>query len=186
MTRSGPPPSLTDLRSRSHSFEVLTRASARWDELVEADEASGDGLATVRDRVSGQGIVAGGRPLCTVLRPHLITEELLDHQSTAAAHVLSAAAKARDAVLADQALHRLHLGPFMEWIGELIELEAPGVPDGTLTRLDASLARTRLHFLEINADSPAGAGHHDSVLDLFEGPGSTRPLRPNTGYARYG
>ena len=115
-----------------------------------------------------RGIAAGGRPLCTVLRPHLITEELLAHQSTAASHVLSAAAKVRDAVLADKKLHRLHLGSFMEWVGELIELEAAGVPDSTLTRLDASLARTRLHFLEINADCPAGAGHHDSILALFE------------------
>ncbi|MBK5116509.1 MAG: hypothetical protein JJE23_06270, partial [Thermoleophilia bacterium] len=111
-----------------------------------SEEASTDGLATVRDRVIERGVAAGGRPLCTVLRPHLITEALLAHQSTAAAHVLSAAAKVRDAVLADEELHRLHLGSFMDWVGELIELEAAGVPDGSLTRLDASLARTRLHF----------------------------------------
>jgi hypothetical protein len=82
---------------------------------------------------------------------------------------LSAAAKVRDAVLADEGLHRLHLGSFMEWVGELIELEPAGVADGALTRLDASLARTRLHFIELNADAPGGAGHHDSILDFFEG-----------------
>jgi hypothetical protein len=36
-------------------------------------------------------------------------------------------------------------------------------------RLDASLERTRLHFIETNADMPHGAGHNDAILDSFEG-----------------
>ncbi|MBK5115377.1 MAG: hypothetical protein JJE23_00505 [Thermoleophilia bacterium] len=157
------------MQSRSDSLELLERASARWDELVESDEGSGDRLSALRQELGERGIVVGERPLCTVLRPHLVTEDLLAHQSEVAAQVLSAAAKVRDAVLADEHLHRLHLGSFMEWVGELIEFDATGAADGALTRLDASLARTRLHFVELNADAPGGAGHHDSIIDFFEG-----------------
>lgn len=149
------------------SWEVLDRARQRWDELVAADADSVGRLAELREELARLGIVAGERPLCTVLRPHLITEEQLARQARAAGLVHSAAAKVRDAVLADQRLHRLHLGSFMEWVGDLVELEPAPVLDPTLARLDASLARSRLHFLELNADSPQGAGHHDSILEFF-------------------
>lgn len=35
-------------------------------------------------------------------------------------------------------------------------------------RLDSSLARTELHFIELNADMPGGAGHHDEALEFFQ------------------
>ncbi|MBK5109849.1 MAG: hypothetical protein JJE10_00620 [Thermoleophilia bacterium] len=150
------------------SFEVLDRARERWGELLAGEVDSAERRAELGDRLFEEGIVAGDRPLLTVLRPHLITEELLARQTRAAELVFSAAVKVRDGVLSDERLHRLHFGPFMEWVGELVELDAASpVADGALARLDASLARTRLHFLELNADAPGGAGHHDSILEYF-------------------
>lgn len=151
------------------SSELLERAVGRWDELVLAEGRSVEQLASRRARLDELGILAGERALCTVLRPHLVTEEQLAEQGRVAALISSAAIKVRDAVLADERLHRRHLGPFMEWIGELVELDTNPLADGALIRLDASLARTQLHFIELNADCPGGAGHHDSILEFFAG-----------------
>jgi hypothetical protein len=149
------------------SFEALEKACERWDRLVEEGDGAAAEAERMRERLVGRGIVAGGRPLCTVLRPHLITEDLLERQRRIASLIASAAGKVRDAVLADERLNRLHLGSLHDWVGDLIELEARPVGVGALVRLDASLARTRLHFIEINADMPQGIGHHDEILDAF-------------------
>lgn len=149
------------------SFETLDAACDRWDELV-GDAGGAEAQAgEFRERLQDRGVVADGRPLCTVLRPHLITPELLERQRTSAALVHSAAAKVRDALLADDDLGSLHLGALRDWIGVLLELESRS-SDVALLRLDASLARTRLHYIEINADMPGGVGHHDAILDAFE------------------
>ena len=86
-----------------------------------------------------------------------------------AALLLSAVRKVRAALTADRRLYELHLGNLHEWIGHLLRLEPQAAGEGALVRLDASLARTRLHFIETNADTPQGAGHNDAILDFFEG-----------------
>lgn len=151
------------------SFDFLEEAAARWDQLVGPEAGSDDQLASLRGRLAELGLVADERPLCTVIRPHLVTEEMLANQSRVAGLVVSAVTKVRDAVLSDEGLQRAHLTSFMEWAGELIELESPRTPDGAMNRLDASLAPDGLHFIELNADCPEGAGHHDAILDFFEG-----------------
>ena len=149
------------------SFEQLDAACERWDELVSEGDGAATQVAELRERLVSRGVVADGRPLCNVLRPHLLTPELLERQTTSAGHVESAAAKVRDALLSDEDLGRAHLGGLREWVGDLLELEANPAGVGALLRLDASLARTRLHYIEINADMPQGVGHHDAILDAF-------------------
>jgi hypothetical protein len=149
------------------SFEALDAACERWDELVAEGNGAATQVAELRDHLIDRGVVAEGRPLCNVLRPHFVTPELLAKQTESASRVHSAAGKVRDALLADDELGDLHLGPLRDWIGELLELEANPAGIGALLRLDASLARTRLHYIEINADMPQGVGHHDAILDAF-------------------
>jgi hypothetical protein len=149
------------------SFEQLDAACGRWDELVSEGDGAATQVSELRERLVSRGVVADGRPLCNVLRPHLLTPELLERQTSSAGHVESAAAKVRDALLSDEDLGRAHLGGLREWVGDLLELEANPAGVGALLRLDASLARTRLHYIEINADMPQGVGHHDAILDAF-------------------
>jgi hypothetical protein len=138
--------------------DATARAIARWNRLS-ADEADPPGTIDLE---------IGGRPLCTVLRPHLVEEGLLAGQARAAGLVLSAVRRARKALAQDEELYRLHLGGLHDWIGRLLALEPKAAGEGALVRLDASLARTRLHFIEVNADTPQGAGHNDAILDFFE------------------
>ncbi|HEX8752480.1 MAG TPA: hypothetical protein VF731_03610 [Solirubrobacterales bacterium] len=145
-----------------------TRAAARWNELLAGDVDLAAEVERGRTFFAARGLELDGRPLCSVLRPHLLDADRFAHQQQVAALLLSALRKVAAAVLADRRLRDKHLGDLYEWIGHLIELE-PGVPgEAVLLRLDASLARTRLHFLETNADAPVGCGHNDAIVEFFE------------------
>jgi hypothetical protein len=150
------------------SESPATAAAARWNELLAAQTDLAAEVERGRFFFAARGLELGGRPLCSVLRPHLLDADRFAHQQQVASLLLSALRKVASAVLADRRLRDEHLGDLYEWIGHLIELE-PGPPgEAVLLRLDASLARTRLHFLESNADAPAGCGHNDAIIEFFE------------------
>src|ERR671919_538973 len=148
--------------------QVVPTAIEHWDELLAEDESVEDALPALRAWMLERGLRIGDRPLCLVLRPHLVAEDDLRRQAQLAGHVISAIQKVRDALVENEELHLKHLGKFREWIGDLLDLEQRPVDDGTLLRLDASLARTQLHFIELNADAPQGMGHNDGVVDFFQ------------------
>jgi hypothetical protein len=156
--------------------DLTERAVSRWNELLSADPDLDGSVERWRAHFTERDLKLGGRPLCTVLRPHFVSEERLAQQAHVAGLVLSAARKVREALTADEELYGHHLGNLHDWIGHLLELEPRGVGEGALVRLDASLARTRLHYIEANADTPQGAGHNDTILDFFEGTDAYRGL----------
>jgi hypothetical protein len=143
-------------------------AISRWNELLTAQPDPDHLVQEARAHFMQRGLELGGRPLCTVLRPHFVSEERLDRQRRVAGLLLGAIHKVRAALTSNEQLYRAHLGNLHDWIGHLLALEPEAVGEGTLVRLDASLARTRLHFIETNADMPHGAGHNDAILDFFE------------------
>lgn len=145
-----------------------SEATSRWDELLAAEADLDGSVEAWREEFASRELELDGRPLCTVLRPHLVDEERLAHQAAVAALVMSALRKARAALAADEELYGLHLGGLHEWIGHLLALEPRAAGEGALVRLDASLAHTQLHYIEANADTPGGAGHNDAILGFFE------------------
>ncbi len=144
-------------------------AISRWNELLAAEPDLDDAVAGWGAHFAERDLELDGRPLCTVLRPHFVAEERLAQQARVAALLLGAVRKVRGALASDRRLYQLHLGNLHDWIGDLLRLEPRVAGEGALVRLDASLARTRLHFIETNADTPQGAGHNDAILDFFEG-----------------
>jgi hypothetical protein len=168
---------------------AVARAIERWDALL-AECGPDEQAEQLRVGLVGRGLVIGERPLCSVLRPHIVSQADLQRQAQLAELVISAIHKVRAALDDDEQLREAHLGGFVEWIGDLLSLEARPVGQGTLLRLDASLARTQLHFIELNADMPHGSGHNDGILDAFEalevcqrfiGEAGARPLRLQPG-----
>ncbi|WP_437680099.1 hypothetical protein [Sorangium sp. So ce131] len=100
------------------------------------------------------GLVHGARPLCRHLRPYLISER--DYAAVARAAELITAAVERVArrALADPAMAE-ELGMSRE------ELAAAAMDPGdgpflTVGRLDMLVTEGGFHFIELNADSPAG------------------------------
>jgi hypothetical protein len=151
---------------------ALADAIEHWNGLLAEDEALPAALPSLRQWMLERGLRIDERPLCTALRPHLVTEEELRRQSQLAERVISAVYKVRDALLSDRRLHLEHLGKFRDWIGDLVGLDRRPIADGALMRLDASLARTQLHFIELNADThadtPQGMGHNDPLIAFFQ------------------
>ncbi len=149
------------------SAPATAEAASRWDDLLASEPDLDGSIEAWRGDLLERGLELEGRPLCTVARPHFVDEERLDHQAAIAALVMSALQKVRAALASDEELYRVHLGGLHDWIGGLLALEPRVAGEGALVRLDASLARTQLHFIEANADSPGGAGHNDAILDFF-------------------
>ncbi len=147
---------------------ILAQAIEHWNDLLAEDSEAREGLDSLRKWLTDRELAVEGRPLCTVLRPHLVVEKDLDRQAQIAERLISAVYKIRDALLGDERLRRKHLGRFEEAVGGLLRDEKRAVADGALIRLDASLARTQLHFIELNADTPQGTGHNDGVVDFFQ------------------
>jgi hypothetical protein len=146
----------------------VAAAIEHWDELLAEDGSLDASIPELREWMLEQGLRIDDRPLCNVLRPHLIAEDDLVRKTQIAERIVSAIYKVRDGLVADPDLHAEHLGRFREWIGDLLELDKKPTGDGALLRLDASLARTQLHYIELNADAPQGMGHNDALISFFQ------------------
>jgi hypothetical protein len=155
-------------RYRFAGEENVRSAIEHWDSLLAGDRELEGQLPALRRWLVDRELSVGERPLCTVLRPHLIDERDFAHQAEVAGRVISAVYKIRDALLSDEQLARDSLGSFREAVGAMLELEPRPAGDGAVMRLDSSLARTELHFVELNADTPQGMGHNDGIVDFFE------------------
>ncbi len=148
--------------------EVVDQAIVRWRELLAADPVASDpdGLS---ERLDAHGLIEEGRPLCRVLRPRFVTAERHREEQTMAELVVAALRKAL-ATVESGAIPDELTGGMRDFCRQVRELDPrPEAATPLFLRLDASLARTRLHVMELNSDMPAGEAHNDSVADLFDG-----------------
>ncbi|MEM1360312.1 MAG: hypothetical protein AAGF94_01175 [Pseudomonadota bacterium] len=140
--------------------------TALWDAQLAKTGASD--IDRLHDLQHERGLLLKGRPLCSVARPHFVSESELKRQAHVV-HVLSSAlTKARDHVVADREREAEHLGRYYDWIGDLIALEPASTDHGAITRLDGFRAGNGLNFIEMNADAPGGAGHSDELAKVFQ------------------
>lgn len=110
----------------------------------------------------------GGRPLCTVLRPNFLTADQYAHLVRECEIILGAFRRAYDELMANPSLRaQLDLTAEEE---ALIHLD-PGYDSPTpVSRLDSFLSHDgTLHFVEYNAETPAGAGYEDVLAETFLG-----------------
>lgn len=159
---------------------------ARYNEAFD-DATAADTYAELRAGLEREQLVFGERLLCNVLRPQLLTEGEYAGIQAACALVLAALAKAYDALLADASLRAvLALTPLEE---AAIALD-PGYATPTpFARLDSFFSREHatLHFVEYNAETPAGVGYEDVLgrvflaLEPVQRLAARHPLRPVEG-----
>ncbi|MEO1057977.1 MAG: hypothetical protein AAFY28_13785, partial [Actinomycetota bacterium] len=145
------------------SDAIAEAAARRWDELLTIHPETRRTLAEGQERAA---LVAHGHPLCSVARPAFVSSAEFERQRSVVADVVGALRRARDVVV-EHPERKTLLGQFASWIDELTALEVPDVDHGDAIRLDGFGARG-LHFVEANADLPGGAGHADSLAELFE------------------
>jgi len=137
-----------------------------YHELLTPDiaEASHEHLEGVLRR---RGLVFGGRPLCTVLRPRLMAPEEYATLQRRLMPLLRAFRRIHDRAMTDDAFRR-QFG-LTDWEETLLSAD-PGYSRPTPTsRLDffAVPGSQSLGLTEYNAETPAGAAYGDALSDVF-------------------
>lgn len=130
-------------------------------EVADASNAHLEGVLRKR------GLVFGGRPLCTVLRPRLMTAGEYASLQQRIMPLLRAFRRIHDRAIAD-ATFRAHFG-LVDWEETLLAYD-PGYSRPTPTsRLDffAVPGSSSLGLTEYNAETPAGAAYGDTLSDVF-------------------
>lgn len=159
---------------------TLDHAITRWRELLREDPVAGDQDA-LRAKISKDGLVENGRLLCNVLRPRFVTATRHAEERRASTTILEALQRVLAGVESGE-ISDAPLGDLADWVRRVRELDPnPKAVRPAFLRLDASLARTQLHFVELNADMPIGEAHNDGVVDLFERLPTTRRIQEEFG-----
>lgn len=141
-----------------------------WHAALDADaglaEASWQQLAAQLER---DGIGFGGRPLCTVLRPRLLTPAEYARLSAQLRELLRAfAAAGARAEASAEARAQFRLA---SWEEELFRSAPPdGLPASPLGRMDTFIdpVSGELKVTEYNAETPAGPFYNDAIAAAFE------------------
>lgn len=138
-----------------------------WHAILEDDAIAQDSSSLMTSQLTARGLVFGGRPLCTVLRPRLVTRAQYDRVQ----HLTRRLMPAFDAILAAalgdsgvRAQFRL-----ADWEETLVGID-PGFRAASPTsRLDYFVNDETgvISLTEYNAETPAGAGFNDALSDLF-------------------
>jgi len=145
---------------------VAAEAIARYHDGLSDDVASASHEMLMR-RLRAEGLYFGDRPLCSVIRPRLLTSAQYRHVGRASRLVVSAMEKVRQAAMADAALRSQFR--LLDWEERLIHAD-PRLPVASpVSRLDAFFAAgpNGLKYTEYNAETPAGAAYNDVMARVF-------------------
>ena len=142
--------------------DLIARYNDAFDDELAADTHGELGAALAREN-----LVFGGRPLCNVLRPQLLTEDEYASIQVSSAQVLSALRRAYDAMQADPALREVVAPSALEEAAMAVPTRYDGPTP--FSRLDAFFSHDDggLRFVEYNAETPAGVGYEDVLGRIF-------------------
>lgn len=131
------------------------------------DEQTGhDSQAHLTEQLNRRGLFFGQRPLCTVLRPRLMTAAQYHHLRQVLRVALSAFHKAHTAALADPAL-RAQFG-LLDWEEELIHTDPGFAAPSPTGRMDMFFHEDgQLYLTEYNAETPAAIAYNEVLCEMF-------------------
>lgn len=141
--------------------------------LAGSQRLSENSISGLVEGMKANKIFFGGRQLCNVLRPHFFTREQADYVAAECAKVISAVKKlgevmtGPDRAEANRLLTEVGLTPRER---ELFQIDNGYNPLSAHSRLDSFFSEIgTLHFVEYNAESPAGATYEDALQKVFLG-----------------
>jgi hypothetical protein len=166
-------------------MSYLDDAVSRYNKLLES--AAGHDLSWVeslQESMEEQGLSAGGRLICPFLRPNFISRRQYDTLVKTSEALIGAIDRMEQMVLANPGLlARLELLPAEKMLASI----NPGYQSLEVTaRFDSHVRNGHLHFVQYNADSPAGAGYADALADLFWDVPPIKELRKRYSLTRVG
>ena len=142
-------------------------AISAYHELLTDDALAQESSAVLTSQLSGRGLVFGGRPLATVLRPRLVTRAQYDRVIELTRRLMPAFDRILAAALDDSDVRaQFRLAP---WEEALVGVN-PGFPHASPTsRLDYFVndESGEISLTEYNAETPAGAAYNDALSDTF-------------------
>jgi hypothetical protein len=144
-----------------------TGAIQAWHALLEDDLMAQDTASLMTSQLASRGLVFGGRPLCTVLRPRLVTRAQYDRVQQLTRRLMPAFDAILAAALADREVRAQFR--LADWEEAFVGVD-PGFRAGSPTsRLDYFVNDDtgEISLTEYNAETPAGAGYNDALADMF-------------------
>jgi glutathionylspermidine synthase len=135
-----------------------------------------ESAAWLSERQLERGIAFGDRPLCTVLRPRLLTPEQYRFLRIVCHDLLDAFRIAGDAALADRAFRSQFR--LADWEETLLESSPRLDVTSPLSRLDAFVDPSDgiPRITEYNGETPAGTAYCDALSELFLAMPAMRPF----------
>lgn len=155
-----------------------------WDEaiayyhslLAGSTRLSSESISKLKSGLQERKLTFGGRPLCNVLRPHFFTRKQLDYVEGVCLALTEAMDELGKVIMSDDpalAAERDRLITDLALIPEeirLLKYDTGYKAISAHSRLDSFLSPEdgTLHFVEYNAESPAGTAYEEGLGDLFE------------------
>ncbi len=137
-----------------------------WHDLLTPGVAA-DTHAHIETELTRRRLVFGGRALCTVLRPRLLTVDQLDLMQARVGALLRPFAKAHARAMADAGF-RKQFG-LLDWEETLLASPLRYASASPTSRLDffEQPSSGGLALTEYNAETPAGAAYCDALAETF-------------------
>jgi hypothetical protein len=163
----------------------LDEALARYDKLIHTP--SYQDLAWVQailERMAALKLAPSNRPVCPVLRPHIITRKQLDSISKTAEVVSAAMDRVKDWALSNpQFLAKLQLLP----AERMLSAVEPGYPyTAVSTLLDLNVTAGSADVLDLNAEGPTGIVFTEPLAEIFYDSPPLKELRKKFKLSKHG
>jgi glutathionylspermidine synthase len=146
----------------------MSRAAIQaYHELLTDDALAQETSSILTSQLANRGLVFGGRPLATVLRPRLVTRAQYDRVIDLTKRLMPAFDRILEAALADDSVRAQFR--MAAWEEALLGAD-PGFPHASPTsRLDYFVndETGEISLTEYNAETPAGAAYNDALSDTF-------------------
>jgi len=138
----------------------------------------------LHQRMEENSLSSGGRLICPFLRPNFISRRQYDNLVRSGEALLGAIGRMEQLVLSSPALlARLELLPAEKLLASI----DPGYASlQVAARLDSHVQNGHLHFVQYNADLPAGTGYGDALAELFYDAPPVKELRKKYSLGRVG
>ncbi|WP_420130643.1 hypothetical protein [Longimicrobium sp.] len=146
---------------------VAREAIARWHGLLEDAELAAECAGRMDEEHRRRGMYFGERPLCSVLRPRMLTPGQYRWIRREIATLMRAFTRIHERAVADDAFRAQFR--LLDWEETLVH-DDPGFSSPSPTsRLDAFFSSDdqTLLFTEYNAETPAGAAYVDELSEVF-------------------
>jgi len=164
---------------------ILDDAVARYNRILTTSAFRDLGWAkAIQEQMGSRHLMANGRPVCPVLRPHFVTRRQYESMAKAAETLYSAIDRVRQMALATPALlSRMELLPAEKMLASI----DPGYPQMAVTSfLDTQLQNGNFQFYECDTDTSAGFVYADALTEIFYDAPPVKEFRKKHKLAKMG